>query len=67
MPKIKTHRGYKKRVKKVTKNGKVLHKHCGKSHFLAKRSSSRKRKLAVSKRTEGAEKKRILKVAPNLR
>lgn len=64
MPKLKTHRGYKKRIKKVTKNGKIVHAYCGKSHFKAKRSSSRKRKLAVSRVIDTVDKKRILQVIP---
>lgn len=64
MPKLKTHRGYKKRIKKVTKNGKIIRKHCGESHFMSKRSSSRKRKLAVANVVDKVDKKRILRVMP---
>ena len=45
MPKLKTHSGTKDRIK-VTKNGKVLRRHSMRSHFLQKKSASRKRKLA---------------------
>ena len=41
MPKMKTHKGTKKRVK-VTGSGKVSVKHSGKSHILTKKSNKRK-------------------------
>ena len=41
MPKMKTHRGTKKRVK-VTGSGKLVIKHSGKSHILTKKSNKRK-------------------------
>ena len=44
MPKLKTHSGAKKRVT-VTKRGKVLRRHSMRSHFLQKKSASRKRQL----------------------
>ena len=44
MPKIKTHKGIKKRVK-VTARGKVkFHKH-NKGHLLSNKSGNRKRRL----------------------
>jgi large subunit ribosomal protein L35 len=45
MPKLKTHSGTKDRVK-VSKNGKVRAGHPNKSHFLQKKSGSRKRSLS---------------------
>lgn len=45
MPKLKTHSGTKDRVK-VTKNGVVRARKSHASHFLQKKSGSRKRKLA---------------------
>lgn len=45
MPKLKTHSGTKDRVK-LSKNGKVRRRHSYASHFLQKKSTSRKRKLA---------------------
>ena len=45
MPKLKTHSGTKDRVK-VTKNGIVRARKSHASHFLQKKSGSRKRKLA---------------------
>lgn len=44
MPKLKTHSGTKDRIK-VTKTGKVLRRHSMRSHFLQKKSASRKRTL----------------------
>lgn len=44
MPKIKTHRGAKKRFK-VTSGGKVLRRHSMKSHILTKKTTKRKRRL----------------------
>jgi large subunit ribosomal protein L35 len=45
MPKLKTHSGTKDRVK-VSKNGIVRARKSHASHFLQKKSGSRKRKLA---------------------
>ena len=44
MPKMKTHKGTKKRVK-VTGSGKFVVKHSGKSHILTKQSNKRKKRL----------------------
>jgi large subunit ribosomal protein L35 len=44
MPKMKSHRGAKKRFK-VTATGKVLRGHSGHSHILTKKSQKRKRNL----------------------
>jgi large subunit ribosomal protein L35 len=45
MPKLKTHSGTKDRVR-ITKNGKVLRRHAGGSHFLQHKSAARKRRFA---------------------
>jgi len=58
MPKIKTHRGYKKRVK-VTKTGKIKRRRPGVSHFLEKRTQKRKRKLKVAEDIHASDRKRI--------
>ncbi|HUD07441.1 MAG TPA: 50S ribosomal protein L35 [Candidatus Saccharimonadales bacterium] len=58
MPKLKTHSGTKDRVK-ITKNGKVLLRHPMTSHFLEKKSESRKRRLAGVISASGANKKNI--------
>ena len=52
MPKLKTHSGTKDRIK-VTKNGKVMHRHSMRSHFLQKKSAARKRKLEGTEETTG--------------
>ena len=44
MPKMKTHRGAKKRIK-VTGTGKFIDKHSGKSHILTKKDRKRKNNL----------------------
>lgn len=44
MPKLKTHRGAKKRYK-VTANKKVVHSKANKSHLLTTKASKRKRNL----------------------
>ena len=52
MPKIKTHRGAKKRFK-VTSGGKVLRHHSMKSHILTKKTTKRKRNLRKSTEVQG--------------
>ncbi len=44
MPKMKTHKGLKKRVR-VTANGKVLAHHPGGSHLQSGKSAKRRRRL----------------------
>ncbi|MGL6115125.1 50S ribosomal protein L35 [Cetobacterium sp. SF1] len=44
MPKMKTHRGARKRIK-VTGTGKFVVKHSGKSHILTKKTRKRKNNL----------------------
>jgi large subunit ribosomal protein L35 len=53
MPKLKTHKGVKKRFK-VSANGKVSHKRCGSSHLMSHKSGKQVRRL---------RKKSVLKVA----
>jgi large subunit ribosomal protein L35 len=47
MPKLKTHKGMKKRFK-VSATGKVSHKRCGSSHLNSHKSSKRVRRLRKS-------------------
>ena len=47
MPKMKTHKGAKKRFK-VTGSGEVKRGHAFKSHILTKKTSKRKRRLRRS-------------------
>jgi large subunit ribosomal protein L35 len=44
MPKLKTHKGMKKRFK-VSANGKVQHKRCGSSHLNSHKSGKQVRRL----------------------
>ncbi len=59
MPKLKTHKGFKKRFK-VSATGKVTHKKCGSSHLMSHKSGGQVRRLRKKKvlRVE-AERKRI--------
>jgi large subunit ribosomal protein L35 len=52
LPKMKTHRGAKKRFK-VTGGGKVLRHHSMCSHILTKKSTKRKRKLRKATEVQG--------------
>jgi large subunit ribosomal protein L35 len=52
VPKIKTHRGAKKRFK-VTSGGKVLRQHSMKSHILTKKTTKRKRHLRKATEVQG--------------
>lgn len=45
MPKMKTHSGTKKRIIKITPNGKIKRAHAFRSHILNKMSTKRKRQL----------------------
>ena len=45
MPKLKTHKGTAKRIKK-TSTGKLLHSRPSSNHFLSKKSAARKRGYA---------------------
>lgn len=53
MPKLKTHKGTKKRFK-VSATGKVSHKRCGSSHLMSHKSGKQVRRL---------RKKSILKIS----
>ena len=44
MPKLKTHKGMKKRFK-VSATGKVSHKKCGSSHLMSHKSGAQVRRL----------------------
>ena len=57
MPKMKTHKGAKKRIK-VTGTGKFVVKHSGKSHILTKKTHKRKKRLGQDViAPKGAERK----------
>ena len=61
MPKMKSHRGAKKRFK-VTANGKVLRGHSMHSHILTKKSSKRKRKLRDVTTVKGKFEQNLLRM-----
>ncbi|HSX27217.1 MAG TPA: 50S ribosomal protein L35 [Patescibacteria group bacterium] len=58
MPKLKTHSGTKDRIK-LSKTGKVLRRHSMISHFLQKKSASRKRSFAGLESVTGKSKRNI--------
>jgi large subunit ribosomal protein L35 len=57
MPKLKTHKGIKKRFK-ISANGKVSHKRCGSSHLNSHKSGKQIRRL---------RKKSVMKVSADAR
>jgi large subunit ribosomal protein L35 len=63
MPKLKTHKGIKKRVK-VTKSGKIKRRKAFKSHILTKKTSKRKRHLRKSKMMDKTYQKRYKQLLP---
>ncbi|UCC39438.1 MAG: 50S ribosomal protein L35 [Candidatus Aminicenantes bacterium] len=63
MPKLKTHKGAKKRFK-VTGKKKVVHNKAYKSHILTKKSRKRKRKLGKKELIDGSDKGQIKKMLP---
>ena len=58
MPKLKTHSGTKKRVR-ITKTGKVIHRHTRLNHFLEKKREARKRRLSRTGTISGRQAKNI--------
>ncbi|MFW6381595.1 MAG: 50S ribosomal protein L35 [Bacillota bacterium] len=63
MPKMKTHKGIAKRMKK-TSSGKLKHKKGFKSHILTKKTSERKRQLRKAKILNKIYQKKYKKVMP---
>jgi large subunit ribosomal protein L35 len=61
MPKMKTHRGAAKRLKK-TASGKLKRRRAYKSHILTKKSRKRKRRLRKSALVFKGEAKRLNKI-----
>lgn len=53
MPKLKTHKGTAKRIKKSS-TGKLMHRRPSSNHFLSKKSSARKRGYAKDYEIKGA-------------
>ncbi len=63
MPKLKTHRGAKKRFK-VTGKKKIVHSKAYKSHLLTKKSAKRKRKLGKRALIKSADRSKIKRMLP---
>ena len=63
MPKMKTHRGAAKRIKK-TASGKLKRMRAFKSHILTKKDRKRKRRLRKSDLVAGADVKRLKRMLP---
>ncbi len=63
MPKMKTHRGAAKRVKR-TSTGKLKRMRAFKSHILTKKDRKRKRRLRSSTFVSAADSKRINRMLP---
>lgn len=63
MPKLKTNRSVKKRIR-ITKTGKAKHFKAGRSHLLTGKRSKRKRLLGKPGFVSRGELKSILKLLP---
>jgi large subunit ribosomal protein L35 len=63
MPKLKTHKGTKKRCK-VTKSGKVKRQKEGARHILTKKSRKRKRSLKKATTVDKTVEKKIRTLLP---
>lgn len=63
MPKMKTHKGTAKRIKK-TGSGKLKRKKAYHGHILTKKTPKRKRKLKKSTTVSNADKKRVKEMIP---
>jgi len=61
MPKSKTHKGVKKRIK-VSSTGKLLKRSPGKSHLLSTKSSKRKRRLRKLSLVPEVERRRTIRL-----
>ena len=63
MPKLKTHRGAKKRFK-VTASGKIKRGHSHARHILTKKTTKRKRKLDQSDLVSRSDLSKVKKMLP---
>lgn len=63
MPKLKTHKGARKRFK-VTSNKKITHSRAFKSHLLAAKDTKRKRQLGKKVTVSRADRKAVKKMLP---
>jgi large subunit ribosomal protein L35 len=58
MPKLKTHKGTSKRIK-LSKKGKLLRERAFGTHFLEKKSASRKRVIGTNAGVMGSTRKNL--------
>ncbi len=58
MPKQKTHKGLRKRVK-LTASGKVKHKRVGGGHLMGSKNAKRRRRISTATTLNAVESKRI--------
>ena len=65
MPKIRTHKGTKKRFR-VTSTGKVMRRKAFRSHLLEHKSSKRKRQYRTTHEVSKADRHTIIRLAPYL-
>jgi len=63
MPKLKTHKGARKRFK-VTASKKIVHSKAFKSHLLASKDAKRKRQLGKKVVVSSADRKAVKKMLP---
>lgn len=63
MPKMKTHRGAAKRVKKTAK-GRLKRMRSNKSHILTKKTAKRKRRLRKPDLVAKSDEKKLHKILP---
>ncbi|MCY3758999.1 MAG: 50S ribosomal protein L35 [Acidobacteria bacterium] len=63
MPKLKTHRGAKKRFK-LTASGKIKRGHSHARHILTKKTTKRKRKLDQSDLVSKSDRSKVRKMLP---
>ena len=64
MPKLKTNRSAKKRIR-ITKSGKAKHFGAGRRHLLTSKRSKRKRLLGKARFVSKGEMKSIMKMLPH--
>jgi large subunit ribosomal protein L35 len=65
MPKIRTHKGTKKRFR-VTATGKVMRRHAFRSHLLEHKSSKRKRDYRKQHEVAQSDRHTVIRLAPYL-
>ena len=65
MPKIRTHKGTKKRFR-VTATGKVMRRKAFRSHLLEHKSQKRKRQYGMQHTVSPADRHTVIRLAPYL-